>query len=93
MGARMERMSVDDAELEFDVQGSGQPVVFVHGSGPADSFLPLAIEPPVRDRYRVIRYHRRGSAGSSPVHGTVAITWHAADCRALLGSLGITKAH
>ena len=93
MDATMETVSIDGAELEFDDQGSGEPVVFIHGAGPADSFLPLAIEPPLRDHYRVIRYHRRGSAGSSGVHGPVAVTRHAADCRALLGALGISKAH
>jgi pimeloyl-ACP methyl ester carboxylesterase len=93
MGATMERTSVDGAELEFDVQGSGEPVVFIHGSGPADSFLPLAMEPPVRDHYRAIRYHRRGSAGSSAVRGPIALTRQAADCRALLGALGISSAH
>jgi pimeloyl-ACP methyl ester carboxylesterase len=93
MGATMERIAVGDAELEFDDQGSGEPVIFIHGSGPADSLLPVAIEPAVRDDYRVIRYHRRGSAGSSPVQGPVAVTRQAADCRALLGALGIAKAH
>ena len=86
-------VSIDGAELEFDDRGSGEPVVCIHGSGPADSFLPLALEPPLRDHYRVIRYHRRGSAGSSGVHGPVAMSQHAADCRALLGALGISKAH
>jgi pimeloyl-ACP methyl ester carboxylesterase len=93
MGATMERIAVEDAELEFDDQGSGEPVIFIHGSGPADSFLPVAIDPAVRDHYRVIRYHRRGSAGSSPVQGPVAVTRQAADCRALLDALGIAKAH
>jgi pimeloyl-ACP methyl ester carboxylesterase len=93
MGATMERITIGDAELEFDDQGSGEPVIFIHGSGPADSFLPVALEPAVRDDYRVIRYHRRGSAGSSPVQGPVAITRQAGDCRALLGALGIARAH
>ena len=93
MSATMETVSIEGAELEFDDQGSGEPVVLIHGSGPADSFLPLALEPPLRDHYRVIRYHRRGSAGSSGVHGPVAIARHAADCRALLDALNISKAH
>src|SRR3954452_19620561 len=93
MGATMQRMSVDDAELEFDDNGSGERVLFIHGSGPADSFLPVAIEPTVRDHYRVIRYHRRGWAGSSPVQGHVTVARHAADCRALLDTLNIAKAH
>src|SRR4051812_16561323 len=89
----MERIAVGDAELEFDDQGAGEPVIFIHGSGPADSFLPVAVEPAVRDDYRVVRYHRRGSAGSSPVEGPVAVTRQAADCRALLDALDIAKAH
>jgi pimeloyl-ACP methyl ester carboxylesterase len=93
MGATMERIAVGDAELEFDDHGSGEPVIFIHGAGPADSFLPVAVEPAVRDDYRVIRYHRRGSAGSSPVQGPVDVTRQAADCRALLGALGVAKAH
>ena len=60
MSATMETVSIEGAELEFDDQGSGEPVVLIHGSGPADSFLPLALEPPLRDHYRVVRYHRRG---------------------------------
>ena len=46
MGATMETVSIEGAALEFDDQGSGEPVVLIHGSGPADSFLPLALEPP-----------------------------------------------
>jgi pimeloyl-ACP methyl ester carboxylesterase len=93
MSATMEKVSIAGAELEFVDQGSGEPVVLVHGSGPADSFLPLALEPPLRDHYRVIRYHRRGSAGSSGVEGPFSIAQHAADCHALLDALGIPKAH
>jgi pimeloyl-ACP methyl ester carboxylesterase len=93
MGATMERVSIGGAELEFVDQGSGEPVVLIHGAGPADSFLPLALQPPLRDHYRVIRYHRRGSAGSSAVHGPFAIAQHAADCRALMDALNISQAH
>ncbi len=56
MGATMERISVNGIELEFDWAGSGEAVVFIHGVGVADSFLPLAVEPALRDHYRVIRY-------------------------------------
>jgi 3-oxoadipate enol-lactonase len=93
MAATMETVSIEGAELEFDDRGSGEPVVLIHGSGPADSFLPLALEPPLRHHYRVIRYHRRGSAGSTGVDGPVSVTRHAADCRALLDALNISTAH
>ena len=93
MDLTMERIPVGSVQLEVNVQGSGEAVAFIHGAGPADSFLPLAIEPVLRDHYRVIRYRRRGYAGSTPADGLVPVTQHAADCRALLDSLHIAKAH
>jgi pimeloyl-ACP methyl ester carboxylesterase len=93
MGATMERVSVNGVELEFDAAGSGEAVVFVHGGGVADSYLPLAVEPALRDHYRVIRYRRRGYAGSTPIDGPVSIAEHAQDCRALLGELDVRQAH
>jgi pimeloyl-ACP methyl ester carboxylesterase len=93
MGATMERISVNGIELEFASAGSGDAVVFIHGSGVADSYLPLAAEPALRDHYHVIRYRRRGHAGSTPIDGPVSIAEHAQDCRALLDKLGVTQAH
>ncbi|MCA1697351.1 MAG: alpha/beta hydrolase, partial [Actinobacteria bacterium] len=93
MGAMMERISVNGIELEFDSAGSGEAVVFIHGAGVADSYLPLAVEPALRDHYHVIRYRRRGYAGSTPIDGPVSIAEHAQDCRALLDKLGVTQAH
>jgi hypothetical protein len=37
MGATMERISVNGIELEFASAGSGDAVVFIHGSGVAES--------------------------------------------------------
>lgn len=93
MGATMERVSVNGVEMEFDSAGSGEAVVFIHGVGVADSFLPLVVEPAVRDHYRVIRYRRRGYAGSTPAAGPVSLPEHAHDCLALLGELDVTQAH
>jgi pimeloyl-ACP methyl ester carboxylesterase len=93
MGAPMERVSINGVELEFDSAGSGEAVVFVHDGGVADSYLPLAVEPALRDYYQVIRYRRRGHAGSTPIDGPVSIAEHAQDCRALLGELDVTQAH
>ncbi|MDQ3765313.1 MAG: alpha/beta hydrolase [Actinomycetota bacterium] len=93
MSATMERISVNGVELEFDSAGSGEAVVFIHGGAVADSFLPLAVEPALRDHCHVIRYRRRGYAGSSPIDGPVSVAEHAQDCRALLGALDVTQAH
>ncbi len=93
MGAVTDRVSVNGVELEFDSVGGGEAVVFIHGVGVADSGLPLAVEPVLRDHYRVVRYRRRGYAGSTPIHAPVSIAEHAQDCRGLLDALDVRQAH
>ncbi len=89
----MEKARLDGAELEYEVSGTGEPAVFIHGALIADTFRPLLAEPSLAGRYRLILYHRRGYAGSSRASGTVSIAQQAADCRALLRHLGVEQAH
>ena len=89
----MERVRADGAELEYEVSGTGEPVVFIHGAFIADTFRPLLAEPNLAGRYRLILYHRRGYAGSSPAAEPVSIAGEAADTRALLRHLGVERAH
>ena len=89
----MERARTDGAELEYEVSGPGEPVVFIHGAFIADTFRPLLAEPRLAGRYRLILYHRRGYAGSSRASGPVSVARQAADCRALLRYLGVERAH
>lgn len=89
----MDTVRLDGIELECDVTGSGEPVLLI-GTGPiADSFLPFLSEKCLVERYRLIRYHQRGQAGST--RGTMPVTFaeHAADAAALLGHLGVARAH
>lgn len=88
----LERARIDGAELEYEVSGSGEPVVFVQTALTADELLPLAKESAL-EGYRRILYHRRGYAGSSPIDGPGSITRDAADCRALLAAIGVERAH
>jgi pimeloyl-ACP methyl ester carboxylesterase len=90
---RLERASLDGAELEYEVSGKGAPVVFIHGAFIADTFRPLLAEPSLAGRYRLILYHRRGYAGSSRASEPVSVAQQAADCRALLHHLGVERAH
>ncbi|CAN5785734.1 hypothetical protein BH23GEM9_BH23GEM9_29330 [soil metagenome] len=88
----MNRMSLDGVELEYDVTGSGDPVLLI-GTGPiADSFVPLLSQRPLVERYRLITYHQRGQAGSTR-GAPVSYADHAADADALLNHLGIDRAH
>jgi pimeloyl-ACP methyl ester carboxylesterase len=86
------RVAANGAELEVITQGSGEPVVLIQTALTPEELSPLA-DQPVLGRYQLIRYHRRGYAGSSPVPGAGSIERDAADCYALMASLGISRAH
>jgi pimeloyl-ACP methyl ester carboxylesterase len=88
----MQRIPVDDGELEVATNGSGEPVLLIHGSGMGVAFALMADEPALRD-YRVIRYHRRGFVGSSRHTGPFPIAKQAADARGVLRALGVERAH
>jgi len=88
----MQRARVDGAELEFEVTGTGEPVLLIHGAWIAEAYAPLCAEPSLSP-YRLVRYHRRGYAGSTPVRAPFSLAQQAADCRALLEHLGIRRAH
>lgn len=89
----LDRIDVDGIELEYEVVGTGDPVVLIHGSHVADAFQPLMRQSVLTDRFQLIRYHRRGLAGSSPVSGPVSIAEQAEDCAGLLRALGVGPAH
>src|SRR6185503_2713851 len=82
----MRPVTVNGARLEYAVSGKGDPVLLIHGSILADAFAPLARDPAL-GKYRLIRYHRRGFAGSGRAQGAVTIAEQAADARALLERL------
>ncbi len=79
--------------LEYELHGDGEAVLLIHGSHVADAFLPLTREAALADRYRLIRYHRRGFAGSDPHSGTFSIEQQAQDALALMTHLGVERAH
>ena len=89
----MEKANLSGIEFPYDVSGSGDPVLLISTGPIADSFLPLVSEPALADHYRLIRYRQRrmpaGINGPSPI----SFAQHAADAAALLGHLGIRRAH
>ena len=63
-------------------------------TGPiADSFLPLASEKALAGGYRLIRYRQRRLAPGTRDPAPVSFAQHAADAAALLGHLGVRRAH
>ena len=77
--------------LEYEMSGVGEPVLLIHGALIAETFRPLMREPALAP-YRLIRYHRRGHAGSDPIE-TFSIEQQAQDAAALLAHLGVERAH
>jgi pimeloyl-ACP methyl ester carboxylesterase len=89
----MNRAQIGGIELQYEVRGSGEPVVLIHGSFIADGLRPLLTEPSLTEQWRVFLYHRRGFAGSTHLDAPVSMAQKAADCRALLEHAGIQRAH
>jgi pimeloyl-ACP methyl ester carboxylesterase len=86
------RMAVNGGEVEYEVRGTGDPVLLIHGTGVAATFAPQMTQPALAG-YRLIRFHRRGFAGSSRAPVPFSIKDQAADAAALLKGLGVTRAH
>jgi pimeloyl-ACP methyl ester carboxylesterase len=88
----MKHAKVNGVELEYEVTGSGPPVLLI-SPVLADGFLPLVAQPSLNERYQLIRYHKRGWVGSTHPSTPVSVGDHAADAAALLHHLGIARAH
>ena len=76
--------------MSVEKQGSGDPVVLLHGLGSTANVW----EPQVRalaDRFALVRYDLEG-AGRSPAAGTLSIDSWVQDLKALLDDQGIAKA-
>ena len=89
----MERVQLNGADIEYDVRGSGEPVVFIHGAVLSDGFLPVIGQTGVAENFQIVHYRRRGYAGSSRAPAGMTMQGWADDCVALLNHLGIASAH
>ncbi len=81
----MEKVTVNGVELEYQMKGSGEPVLLISTGPIADSFLPLLSEKALVERYRLITFRQRRLARS--------FAEHAADAAALLGHLDVRRTH
>src|SRR5258707_13305493 len=91
-GGPMKTAEVNGANLEYQVVGSGEPVLLINPVL-ADGFLPLLSERALSERYKLIMYHKRGWVDSTHSPAPVTIADHAADAAALLRYLDLPRAH
>lgn len=89
----MDLARFDGVELEYQMVGSGEPVLLIPPGPLADGFLPFLAPESLAERYRLIQYHRRGQAGSSHATPPVSYAEQAADAAGLLSYLGVSRAH
>lgn len=80
---------INGVSLEYETRGDGEAVALIHLAPYADSFA----DQPALSSYRLIRYHRRGYAGSSRTAGPVSLADQAADLAGLLRYLDVRCAH
>lgn len=91
---RLKIARINGVDIEYETRGTGEPVLFIHGSHIGASFVTLMNQHVLTDSYQLIRYHRRGFHGSSPPPpGRFSIADQAADARALLEYLNVGPAH
>ena len=88
----LSRVEINGGVLEYEVIGSGEPVLLIHGTGVAATFYHTMRQNELND-YKLIRYHRRGFAGSDRAPEGYTIFDDAADAIALLNALEIDNAH
>lgn len=89
----MRRTDLSDASIAVEFRGAGQPVLLIHGTILADGLLPLAAPLASGGEHLLIRYHRRGYGGSSPIPLPWSIEQHARDAAQLIEKFGIRRAH
>jgi pimeloyl-ACP methyl ester carboxylesterase len=89
----MEKANLNGVTLEYEVKGSGEPVLLISTGPIADSFLPLLSEKALVERYRLIAFRQRRLVLSTNGPAPVSFAEHAADAAALLGHLDVSRAH
>ena len=89
----LNRITVNGTELEYELRGTGEPVVLIHWGVGTVWAGPLLDQPALAGRYQLLSYHRAGFAGSGPLAGPPTMAAHAAHCQLLMRELGIGSAH
>lgn len=81
-----------DADIHYEVQGEGDPLLMIMGFL-SDSSMWILQTPVFSTQYKVITFDNRGVGGSSSPPGPYTMEQMAADALAVLDDAGIESAH
>jgi len=86
-----QRVRINGVELEYDLQGGGNPLVLIHGAQ-GDRSMFAAIAPKFAAQYRVLTFDQRGSGLSEKPDVEYSIAMLADDTAALMDQVGFSSA-
>ena len=87
----MQKINSDDAEIFYDVAGSGPPVVLLHPF-PVNHEFWLPVAKHLASRYRLIMPDLRGHGESGLGTGTASMRKHALDVASVMTGAGVDRA-
>lgn len=88
----MPLLNVKDARLHYEIQGQGEPILFIQGCGVAGSGWQPQIDGMARD-FQCLTFDNRGIGRSTTFTKALTVEQMAADARALLDAVGWKSAH
>lgn len=88
----MPRIKSNNINLFYEVNGKGQPLLFIHGLGASARSWELQVQE-FSKTYQVITFDLRGHGQSDKPLGPYSISMFASDTAGLLKTLGIASAH
>src|SRR5579864_7943754 len=84
--------TINSVELYYEVTGSGEPMVLVHGSW-GDHHNWDTVVPPLSKSFQVVTFDRRGHSQSEAGSGEGSFAEDADDLAGLIEQLGLAPAH
>jgi len=88
----MPKMQSNGITLYYEIQGEGQPLLFIHGLGSSTRDWEFQVSEYSRS-YQVITFDLRGHGQSDKPAGPYSMSMFAEDIASLMRSLGIDQAH
>ena len=88
----MPKLAYDGGEINYEVSGEGQPLIFVSGLNGVARYWQSQV-PVFAKHYKVVTYDQRGTGGSDRLQKTFSVDQMTAELLALMDGLKIERAH